>query len=277
MAIKDILVHIGGSARKNCADLAASIAAKNEAHLVGLHVTGQPDIPPYIEAQLGAEVLDVQAKFAKDEATRSEALFTAAVEAQGVSSEWRVAEGDPLENIQLHARYADIAIIGQANPDEPGPAGGEDLAGRLALSLGRPVLAVPYAGSFDSVGKRVMVAWDAGRAAARALGDALPMMKDAEEVSVLSVNPETGPEAHGEVVGMDIAAHLARHGIKADAQHVQAHDMEVGAMLLSRAADFGADLIVMGAYGHARWRELVMGGATRHILEHMTVPVLMSH
>ena len=230
MAIKDILVHIGGSARHSCARGAAKMAAQHGAHLVGLHVTALPEIPPYVEAQLGAEVMNVQARFAADETAKAEALFNDAVNAEGLSSEWRVAEGDPVQVLQTHGRYADLVIVGQANPDEPGPSGGDDIAGRLALSLGRPVLAMPYVGSCEVVGKRVMVAWDAGRAAARALGDAMALIKNADEVTVLSVNPETGPDEHGEVAGMDIAQHLARHGIKANAQHVQAHEMEVGAM-----------------------------------------------
>lgn len=275
MAIKDILVHIGGSARKNVAQLAANLAAQHEAHLVGLHVSTPPDIPPYIEAQLGADVMDMQARFAQDESAKAKDLFDAAVGANGLPSEWRVSQGDVVDAIQLHGRYADLVVVGQRNPDEPGPARDEDVPGRLALSLGRPVLSVPYAGDYETVGQRVMVAWDGGRAAARALGDALPLIRTGAEVSVISVNP--APGAHGDVAGMDIAQHLARHGIKAEAQHIQAKDMEVGAMLLSRAADCNADLIVMGAYGHARWRELVMGGATRHVLEHMTAPILMAH
>lgn len=277
MDIKDILVHVGGSSRKNCAQLAATLAAQNDANLLGLHVTVQSDIPPYIEAQLGAEMMDMQARFAEEEEAKAKALFENAAGSKGLSSQWRVANGDKVEQIQLYGRYADLTIVGQANPDEAGPRAGEDVAGRLALSLGRPVLCVPYAGTFETVGQRVMIAWDAGRAAARALGDALPLMQGAAEVSVLSVNSQSGGVGQGDGAGMDIVAHLARHGVKASAQHISVTDMEVGAMMLSRAADFGADLIVMGAYGHARWRELVMGGATRHMLEHMTVPVLMAH
>jgi len=277
MAIKDILVHVGSSARQGCVDVATSLAARNGAHLVGLHVSTQPDIPPYIEAQLGAEVVAAQVRNAEELRVECKAAFDLAVGASGPSAEWRTLEGDLVDTIQMIGRSADLVIVGQSDPDGPAVVGGEDVAGRLALTLGRPVLAVPYAGSYGPVGKRVMVAWDGSRAAARALGDALPLMQEAEMVSVLSVNPDPSASGCKPATGADIVTHLARHGIKAEAQHIQAQDMEAGAMMLSRAADFGADLFVMGAYGHARWRELVMGGVTRHMLEHMTVPVLMAH
>jgi len=275
MAIKDIIVHVGQSARQGCVDVATQLATRYGAHVVGVHVTTPPDIPPYIEAQLGAEVIDVQNRFAEDMAAEAKAAFAQAFAAKDLSSRWVSLRGDLIEGIQLYGRYADLAIVGQASPDEPGLAVSEDIAGRLALSLGRPVLAVPYAGSFGVVGKRALIAWDGSRAAARALGDALPLIQEADEVRVLCIDPEVGAGPDGP--GMDVVAHLARHGVKAEAHHVQSGDMEAGARMLSQAADFGADLIVMGAYGHARWRELVLGGATRHMLEHMTVPVLMSH
>ena len=272
MASKDILVHVGNSARQGCVDVAAALAAEHGAHVMGVHVTTPPDIPPYIEAQLGAEVIDAQVRFAENMAAEAKSAFEQGLGSNGLSTEWHTLRGDLIEGIQAYGRYADLVIVGQVNPDEPAMVLSEDVAGRLALSLGRPVLAVPYAGSFGAVGKRVIVAWDGSRAAARAMGDALSLMQDADEVHVLGVNAEDD-------VGtcQDAVAHLARHGIKAEAHMVQAPNMEPGAMMLSHAADFGADMIVMGAYGHARWRELVMGGVTQHMLEHMTVPVLMSH
>ena len=122
-----------------------------------------------------------------------------------------------------------------------------------------------------------MVAWDASRLATRAVNDALPILRKASKVHLLAINPEGGREGHGDVPGADIGLHLARHGVKAEASSIHAEDLEAGDALLSRAADFGADLIVMGAYGHSRWRELVLGGVTRHLLNHMTAPVFMSH
>jgi len=123
----------------------------------------------------------------------------------------------------------------------------------------------------------VLIAWDAGVEAARAVRDALPLLRRADTVEVAVFDPERGRREHGEQPGADVALYLARHGVKVSVARQSGADFEVGAQILSRAADTGADLIVMGAYGHSRVRELVLGGVTRTILESMTVPVLMSH
>src|SRR3954454_13493204 len=145
------------------------------------------------------------------------------------------------------------------------------------LSSGRPVLAVPYAGQFERVGERVLVAWNASRESTRAVNDALPLLRGAKVVTILAVNPRQGIEGHGDVPAADIALHLARHGVKAEAAHTVAKDISEGDALLSYAADIGADLIVAGAYGHSRARELVFGGVTRTLIAEMTAPVLLSH
>ncbi|MDP6786185.1 MAG: universal stress protein [Rhodospirillales bacterium] len=136
---------------------------------------------------------------------------------------------------------------------------------------------VPYVGSYPKIGERVMVAWDASRLASRAVHDALPFLTAAKHVDVLAINPKGGPQGHGDIPSADICQHLARHGVKVEAQHVYADDIDAGDMLLSQAASRGADLLVMGAYGHSRWRELILGGLTHFVLEHMTMPVMMSH
>ncbi len=275
MAYKDIVVLMGGTAHEERARLAMNLAQAHGAHVVGLHVTSPPEVPAYVDAQLTAEVLEAQARFAHEDRDEAEAVFMAATRASsvGISSEWRAVEGDVLSMVQLHGRHADLVLIGQTDPDSVG-RDNPDVAGRAVLSLGRPVLVTPYVGRFDSLGQRVLVAWDATAAATRALGDAMEFLQGAEVVNLISVNPGA---AHTAMAGVDIATHLARHDVKVEVQRLNTNDVSVGAMLLSRAADFGADLMVMGAYGHARWRELVLGGVTQHVLEHMTVPVLMSH
>ena len=206
-------------------------------------------------------------------AKKVETEFQDACSRSGITSEWRLAEGDTAEMGVLHARYADLAVAGQIDPENPPPGSAARLPEQLALASGRPVLIVPYAGKYDSVGRRVLVAWSRTRESARALNDALPILKQADQVAVLSINPDRD----GTLPGADIALHLARHGVKAEATSTVAEDIDIGNTLLSRAADFGSDLIVMGCYGHSRARELIMGGATREILRHMTAPVLMSH
>jgi nucleotide-binding universal stress UspA family protein len=195
----------------------------------------------------------------------------------GLATEWRAVEGEVAEVASLHARYADLAVIGQADPEGVAPGAAANLPERLILGAGRPVLVVPYAGRFEAVGRRVLLAWNATRESTRAANDALPILERAARVTVVSVNPRSGPGGHGAVPGADIALHLARHGVRAEVAAVVTDEVGVDDMLLSQAADTGADLIVMGGYGHSRLGELVLGGATRHILRQITVPVFMSH
>jgi nucleotide-binding universal stress UspA family protein len=275
--LKDILVHIDSS--NECGirlKTAISLAKAHEAHLTGLYVIQEFPIPGYVKAQIRQELLDATAAARKAEAKEAEKVFNDECKRAGIKGEWRYSEGNVAEELALHARYVDIAIVGQLNPDNPS-AEIDEMPDRFILSVGRPVLVVPYVGSYPTVGEEVLVSWDASRLATRAVNDALPFLKMAKKVHVLAINPAGGSESHGDIPCADICLHLARHGVKAEASSLRAEDLAVGDAILSRAADFGADMIVMGAYGHARWRELVLGGATRHILEHMTVPVLMSH
>jgi nucleotide-binding universal stress UspA family protein len=176
----------------------------------------------------------------------------------------------------MHARYADLVVLGQVSPDEP-PYVGHHLPEEVVLSSGRPALVVPHDWAPGPLGGRVIVAWDASREAARAVSDAMPILEQANSVLAVSINPKSTPLGHGEVPGADIAAHLARHKVKVEVESVEMDRMEIGDALLSFGSDRGCDLLVMGAYAHSRLRELVLGGATRTILESMTVPVLMSH
>jgi len=278
MALKDILVHVDSS-KHNPARLEAAInlAAAHESHLTGLYVLTHAHIPGYIRAQISNEVLEMQAKAAEEAAAKAEANFRDLASKAGLEFEWRQVSGEMIDTLSLHARYSDIIIAGQADPDDGDLNGGADMPDRLILSVGRPVLLVPYVGKYPTMGSRVMVAWDGSRLATRAVNDSMPVLKKAKHVDVMAVNQADADESHGEVPGADICLHLARHGVKAEAHHVSASDVDPADMLLSRAADEGIDMIVMGAYGHARWRELVLGGVTRHMLQHMTVPVLMAH
>lgn len=275
---KDILVHIDASPRAAArAEIAATLAATHGAHLVGLHVGTFPIMPQFVEAQFGPEIHEVQRRYLKESAQAAEAIFTKSANAAGVSHEWRIADGDLAANVALHARYSDLVVIGQADPDTDDAADDTALANSLILDAGRPVLLVPYAGTFPVVGKKVLVAWNGSREATRAVNDALPLLVKASHVHVLAVNPTGGMAGHGDIPGADICLHLTRHGVNAVCEHLKAEDIDIGDMLLSRVSDDEIDLLVMGAYGRSRLREMVLGGATRHILRHMTVPVLMSH
>ena len=183
--------------------------------------------------------------------------------------------GLPAEALSNHARCFHLLVVGQYDPDDEGLYAMDDMPDRIIMATGCPVLVVPYAGSFPAVGDNVIVSWDASRQVNRAINDGISILETAKEVKVLSINP--ADKGLGDMPGADVCLHFARHGIKAKAQHISARDIDAADMLLSRTCDAGADLIVMGAYGHARWREIALGGFTRHMLAHMTVPVLMSN
>jgi nucleotide-binding universal stress UspA family protein len=183
------------------------------------------------------------------------------------------AESDPA----LHARYVDLTILGQLDPDRGDAELIRPRPEQVTLASGRPILVVPYAGHFATVGRRVLIGWNATREATRAVNDAMPLLIEADVVTVLTIDAREGPDGHGELPGADISLHLARHGVKATVERTVSAGISAGDVLLSRAADLGADLLVIGAYGHSRVRELLLGGATRSILQSMTLPVLMSH
>jgi nucleotide-binding universal stress UspA family protein len=276
MPYKTLLVHVDNGKRAPLrVDIACRLAKESDAHLIGLHALTVVKLPSYALAEGGVQVRELHERMLRESAAAAEQVFKRGVQAAGLAkSEWRTSRRDAVDSVPVHGRYADLLVIGQ--PSETDGSGVEpDFAERLLLAAGRPVLLIPYAGDFPSVGKRVLVAWNAGREATRAITDAIPILREAQQVDVIAFNPKAAP--HGEVPGADIGLYLARHGIKVNVSQQTAEDVDVGNQLLSRAADLDVDLIVMGAYGQARMKELVLGGATRTILKSMTVPVLMSH
>jgi nucleotide-binding universal stress UspA family protein len=273
MSYKTILVHLDEHPRRReRLQLGMQLASRFDAHLVGLFALQSARVPSYALAEAGPVIEEIETRRRLEAARAAETEFRDAQRRAAVKGEWRVSMTDALAAIRLSARYADLLIAGQPEAEDPLAMG---FAGELLLAVGRPVLFVPYAGHFLDVGKRVLVAWNASREATRAVSDALTLLARAQSVEVVAFDPRAGQ--HGEVPGADLALFLSRHGVKATAARQIAPDVEIGAQLLSRAADTSADLIVMGGYGHSRLRELVLGGATRSLLQAMTVPVLMSH
>lgn len=279
MPIKDILVHLdGGAPAAGRLALAAGLARRHGAHLVGLFVVDV--ITPALGGAEGgaalAQLIDQMRNDALETGRGVEAAFAATLSREGIAGEWRLAEGATQELVALHGRYADLLVLGQADPEADATAGAAVVSAAL-FGTGRPVLVVPHSGRFDAVGRRVLVGWNASREASRAVHDALPLLAGAELVTIAAVNPRRGLGAHGDEPGADIARHLARHGVTVQVEHSTAPEIGAGDILLNRAADLSADLLVVGAYGHSRLREMFLGGVTRTLLQQMTVPVLLSH
>ncbi len=276
MAIKDILLQVDNRKSFDARmKYAANLARDHGAHIIGLYLMSNWTVPAYVEGQIPVDVLEQQAKRAGLAAMEAEQLFESHVKQQGLLAEWRVAEGNPLDQLVLSARYVDLVIVGQPEKDVP-----EILeltyADSVALESGRPVLVVPFIGVGQLNIDRVLIAWNGSRESVRAVNDALPLLKRAKDVFVVAVNlPKELQDS--DVPGADISLHLSRHGVNVQSESINGADISVGDVLLSRCADKSVDLIVMGAYGHSRFRELVLGGTTRHLLDHMTVPVLFSH
>jgi nucleotide-binding universal stress UspA family protein len=276
MALKDMLVIADNDAAyRSRLDVAFAIAAQHGARLIGLHVMPPPVTPLYADVPIPESLEKMQRLELEEAARRAGAVFATAAAHTGVPTEWRVTEGQLLSEATTHARYADLAVVPQGLDLGSASADLRVLPEELALTVGRPILVIPRYGSFVPTGRRVLVAWNGSREATRAVHDALPLLIRAEQVIVLSIDPAVEPERR--LPGADLALYLARHGVTARAASIAGVDIAVGDLLLSYAADHEIDLIVMGAYGHARLREMVLGGVTRSLLQHMTVPVLLSH
>lgn len=281
MAFKDVLVHLDGSDRATARlDYAAGLAARHGAHLVGLHAV-EGGLPAGLTSDMGGASLGILLAQLRDtaeaDAKRMRQAFEDRVRRDGLRGEWRESMDMPPEAVALHARYADLAVLGQPEPGGALASINEMILESVLFTAGRPVLMLPYVGHFTPTPQTVLVGWNASKEAARAVHDALPLMQAAAQVRVLAVNPRLGIGGHGDVPAADIALHLARHGVAATAQHATANEIRESDVLLNSAADLGAELLVMGAYGHSRLREMVLGGVTRGILARMTLPVLLSH
>jgi len=276
---RDLLVVVDSSnASDNRVELAGSLAAVHDADLIGLYVLPIPEPEPSEHPALINEIIIRCIREEQALAREGRRRFEAAVKRYGIKGEWRTAGGIASEEVATHARYADLVIVGQIDPRAKRTVMPPLVPEEVALSAGRPVLVTPFSWAPGRVGNHILVAWNARREATRAVQDALPLLINAELVTVLVVNPENwAMDPHGEEPGADLALHLARHGVVVQVDVVVSHGPNVGEVVRAKARETEADLIVMGAYGHPRVRELILGGVTRDLLREMTIPVLMSH
>jgi len=280
MTYKTILVHCNDKRRVGrIVGSAVELADQFQAHLIGLSVT-----PPVLVVPTGMPgtpdtmVIDERCQAYRRDNPAMKAAFAAAIEGRSFTSEWREedAGSSTVADVAVrHANGADLIVAAQRDPQWSGSTW-LDVADRLTVEAGRPVLIVPNEGVHSGIGTRVVVAWNGRREATRAAFDALPLLQRAKDVKVLWVDPQSSGEPTRDFAATDICSALARHGVTCEAVEV-ASDGNVGRTLLSRAIEHRADLLVMGCYGRSRLSEFVFGGATRDTLKHMTIPVLMSH
>ena len=283
MAYKTILVHFNDERRlPYLLDAALTMARSSSAHLIGLAVLPPMIIIPDTEAGPGT-VIDAHRIAYQEQMDRMRTAFENVKREPGLTTEWRALDGqdvNPFGDVAMvvldHARSADLVIAGQANP-QWALSSYLDVAEQLILESGRPVLVMPKGGSVRSIGKRILVAWDGRREAARAAFDALPMLKAADLVNVCCVDPAADETGSDVPTVSEICTALARHGVKCEAMPPIRAERGVGSALLATADKQRADMLVMGCYGHSRLREYIMGGASHYVLSHMHVPVLMSH
>ena len=280
MPLKDLLVQVDGSRSAPARyEAAIRLAQDHGAHLTGLCLGVDVPIPASFMGMVPPEIVENQHQAIREEAETATVRFRSATEKAGLSGDCRIIQGfapDAIDALIEHVRHVDLGILGQSDPDEPSPLGDAFIA-EVAMACGRPIMAIPYVGASATLGQRVLVAWDGGREAARAVNDALPILERAQSVSVLCVNPSMSSDSGRRDPGADISLHLARHGVTVEASRTVSREVSVGDVLLGEIASNSIDLLVMGAYGHSRLREFILGGVTRELLQHMTAPLLMSH
>lgn len=279
MSYKTILVYLPKpDGVTDVMALVLPMAESFDAHLMGLHVhTGQP-LAGTIGAQVPPEIIEQYFEYMREDAKKIEASFAKAVKGAATPTEWRGEEkvsvdGDILSTISGQMRCADLVVMGYADTDHKMA----ELTADIILSAGRPVLLLPAAVKSVDFSGNAVIGWDGSREAARAVFDALPLLKRAKTTFVVTVGKGEDAKEAVRSGGGDMAEMLVRHGVKAELAMVSKGDSSAGEALMAYVSDKDADLLVMGCYSHSRLRERLFGGATRYVLEQINVPVLMSH
>ena len=274
MALKDILVHVDTQpGSEDRIAFAASLAKKNKAHLTGLHVKADVVIPVTENDVIVPEsLIEEQERAIETQAMAAKSRFESAVSATEIDGEWRTARGSAVDVLRHHTHSADLVIVGQQHPEA---TDAQDVPEGVLQDTGCPTLIVPYAGVGRAFAKNVMVAWDDSAPAARAVHDALALIAKAKRVEVVAVRDKDDERTDDPCA--EICAHLVRHGINAEGLTLYKNGSKISEMLLAHAAQNDCDLLVMGSYGHARWREFIFGGVTEDMLEKTTIPIFTSH
>ena len=271
MAIKDVVVYLDND--KECGyrvKIAASICQFFEAHLTGLYVTRTLNVYPYPYNYLPADSFATLEAKAKEKCDDTQAVFAVETDVEGLNSEFRNCDGHLIKNIGIQSRYADLLIVPRSDINE-GDYNPEFLVSDTILAAACPVLLLPEGqSSFSQPPKHALVAWNGSRECARALSAALPLLARVEQLDVVSVSSNNESAE-------DISLHLNRHGFNSTVHVIDGGSLDAGRKLLDQATQLDVDLMVMGAYGHSRIREQILGGATKYVLDHTQLPILFSH
>lgn len=280
MSYKTVLVHLNDERRAaRLIAYATEFAEAHNAHLIGVFIVPLPVVLNEWPDIAIAEMIEAQRKAYREEAERIATTFRSMTKNMSRPSEWRAVESQyatVADALVENARMADIVITAQAD-SKWHLTSTLDAPEAVIMESGRPVLVIPNAGDLQPKPKHVTVAWNGKRESTRAAFDALPIIELAGSSTLVWVDPRVGSSAAGDLPCAELAATFARHGIKTDAKSVHAEDSSVAAALAEELIRSRSGVLVMGAYGHSRLREFVLGGATRNVMHTMTVPVLFSH
>lgn len=275
--IKDVVVYLStGSAGNAAAEYAMSVAETYQAHIAGIAFAYEPVIPAILMDGIPVDLIESQRAESAKAAEAIVARFDEATKRAGLSAETRSLNASVAGAGEMFGRVArrfDLAVVGQAERKKDIP---DDLIIEGALfESGRPVIVVPRAQKTGLKLDRVVICWDGSRNATRSIGNAMPFLERAKKVDLLIVANDRIKS--DEITGADMGKHLIRHGLNIEVKRITPAKVDASTAILSYVAESSADFMVMGAYGHSRLREFILGGVTRGILASVTVPTLMSH
>lgn len=275
--IRDMVVVIDLAGERNSAKLAVDLASRIGAHLTGLALAYDPITPAYsMAAPVPTDFMVSAREQAVADAKKAASEFEEIARRAGLSVATQISDvmvGDGFGGVVDHAKLCDLVVVGQDNPDQREPLR-EVLTEQVMFQAEVPTLLVPHSGPAEFKPDHAVIAWDGGTTAARAVRAAMPLLNLSKKVTVVIVE---GGRKRTEMAGADLATYLARHDLDVTVRTIARSPSGIGQTILDFAGDEGADWMVMGAYGHSRLREFILGGTTARMLKSMTLPVLMAH
>ena len=279
MDFKNLLLHLEHSSGcQNRLQVAFALAKKYDALITGLFVVPDYVVPSYVEAQISVDLITDVTEKALARARETLSGYQKMADEAGVKLDAHVLEGQLIPILREHSKYSDLLLLGQDHPDDPDNAS-YGLADALLFEGACACMVVPHSGKLAAPGQRVLLTWNASRESARALREAMPILVAADEVVVLSSEPDDADAeiARGHPHADELARFLESHGIESISSGIADLDISTSDAILGQAAEMNADLIIMGAYGHARLREIILGGVTRDLLKQSTIPLFLAH